>query len=107
MNNKLSPLLTSSGKNHNTQQCLLTMLEKWKNNLDTRKLIGVMLINLSKAFDSINLNFLVVKLGAYGFSGITLQFIRRYLKKRKQRVNVNSTFSEWESILTGVLQDSF
>ena len=67
MNNRLSPLLTSSGKNHNTQHCLLTMLEKWKNNLDKRKFIGLMLINLSKAFDSINLNFLVVILEACGF----------------------------------------
>ena len=63
-------------------------------------------MDLSKAFDSINHNFLVSKLKAYGFSGIALQFIKSYLKNRKQKVNLNNTFSEWKTILNDVLQGS-
>ena len=51
MNDKLSPLLTGLRKNHNTCHCLLTMLEKWRNQLDKGKFIGMMFMNLSKAFD--------------------------------------------------------
>ena len=40
----------------------------------------------------------------YGFSGIFLQLIRSYLKNQTQIINVNSTFSEWETIHTGVSQ---
>ena len=56
MNDKLSPFLTDFRKNHNTQHFLSTMLEKWRNKLNKGKFIGVMFMNLSKAFDSINHN---------------------------------------------------
>ena len=106
MNNDLSSLLTRFRKNHNTQQYLLTTLEKWTNKLDKRKLMCVMFMNLSKAFDSINHNLLVAKLEAYGFSGTSLQLMRSYLKNCKQRVYVNSSFSEWETVSIGILQGS-
>ena len=63
-------------------------------------------MDLSKAFDSINHNLLVAKLEAYSFSGISSQLMKSYLKNRKHRINVNSSFSEWETILTGVPQGS-
>ena len=62
--------------------------------------------DLSKAFDSINLNTLVARLGAYDFLEIVLQFLRGYMKNHKKRVNVNSSFNEWETILTSVAQGS-
>ena len=34
-----------------TQQCLLTLLEKWKNAVDKGKMFGALLTDLSKAFD--------------------------------------------------------
>ena len=86
MNDKLSSLLTGFKRNRNTQHCLLTILEKWGNKLGKEKSIGVMVMDLSKAFDSINHNLLVAKLEAYGFSGIFLQLLSSYLKNRKQRV---------------------
>ena len=51
-----------------------------------------MFVDLSKAFDSINENLFVVKPGAFAFSRVCLQVIRSYLKNRKQRINVNSSF---------------
>ena len=45
MNDKFS-LLTGFREDNNTQHCLLTMLEKWRNKLDNGKLIGVMLMDL-------------------------------------------------------------
>ena len=100
----MSPLLTGFRKNHDTEHCLLTMLEKWRNKLEKKKFIGVRFMDFSKAFDAVNHNLLVAKLVAYGFSRISLQLMRSYLKNRKQRVNVNRSFSKWETILNGVLQ---
>ena len=42
----------------------------------------------------------------HGFSQDALQDMRSYLTNRQQRVQVNNTFSTWESIIAGVPQSS-
>ena len=44
------------------------MIETWKKNLDKGKKIGVILMDFSKAFDTINHSLLLAKSDAYGFS---------------------------------------
>ena len=39
------------------------------------------------------------------FKKNALSFIKSYLTKRRQRVGVNSNFSAWEKIISGVPQD--
>ena len=82
MKDKLSNLLTGFRKNHNTQHCLISMLERWEKNLDERG------IDLSKAFDALNHKLLISKLEAYGFDTKALYYIKSYLDNRKQRVRV-------------------
>ena len=106
MQDKLSPLLTGFRKNHSTQQCLVNMLEEWKKNLDNNKIVGSIFMDLSKAFDTINHDLLVSKLDGYGFSSTALKYIKSYLENRKQRVNINNSFSLWENIFAGVPQGS-
>ena len=62
--------------------------------------------DLSKAFDTLNHNLLIAKLGADGFETDALRYMKSYLTNRKQRVRVNKTFSEWDRITKGVPQDS-
>ena len=61
-------------------------------------------MNLSKAFDTLNHKLLIAKLGAYGFDTKALYYVNSYLDNRKQRVRVNSNFSSWQEIITGVPQ---
>ena len=49
MKDKLSNLLTGFRKNHNTQHCLMRMLEKWKKAMDKGGYIGAIFMDLSKA----------------------------------------------------------
>ena len=93
-------------KGFNAQHCLLTMVEKWRKTLDEGGETGAVLTDLSKAFDCIDHNLLIAKLNAYGFEKRSLQFIHSYLTKRKQRTKVDSAFSSWEMILSGVPQGS-
>ena len=56
--NKFSKYLTGFRKNHNTQNSLLRMIESWKVKLNNGSIIGIILMDLSKAFDSLNYDLL-------------------------------------------------
>ena len=68
MTAKFSPYLCGFRKNHNAQYSLLKMIETRTKHLDKGEKIGVILMDLSKAFDTINHSLLLAKLDAYGFS---------------------------------------
>ena len=93
-------------KNYSSQHCLLVMLERWKRCLDKKGSAGVLLTDLSKAFDCLNHDLLIAKLHAYGFDYNSLKLIQDYLSYRFQRVRINSSYSSWKTILQGVPQGS-
>ena len=106
MKDKLSNLLIGFRKNHNTQHCLTSLLERWKKTLDKGGYIFAIFMDLSKALDTLNYILLIAKLGAYGFDAKALYYIKSYLDNRKQRVRVNNNFSSWQEIIAGVQQGS-
>ena len=75
------------------------MLELWKEGLDKGKSVGVIFMDLSKAFDTLNNDLLIAKLEAYGFFENSLNYIQSYIRNRLQRTNVNNNISLWEDIL--------
>ena len=82
------------------------LLEKWKKILDYGGHAGAVLMDLLKAFDTINHELLIVKLHVYGFIKETLTLIASYLSDRWQRVKINDTFSTWSALEPGVPQGS-
>lgn len=68
-----------------TQQCPLTLLEKWKNAIYKGKVVGALLTDLLKAFDCLYRELLIAKLSACSFSLQELKLIRNYRKYTKQR----------------------
>ena len=94
-------------KGYNSQYALIAMIEKWKISLDKfGGKMGAILMDLSKAFDTINHELLIAKLGAYGFDDSSLHTILDYLSNRWQRTKVNSCFSDWIELICGVPQGS-
>ena len=93
-------------KGYSTQYALLTLLEKWKLILDKQGYAGAIIMDLSKAFDTINHELLLAKLHAYGFDKKALLMINSYLSNRWHRTRINSSFSTWEEVLHGVPQGS-
>ena len=81
-------------------------MKSGKKNLDKGNEIAVIIMDLSKAFDTINHSLLLAKLEAeaYGFSMASLQLMQNYLCNRFQRTSVNESFSDWKE--TGVPQVS-
>ena len=102
----LSPYLCGYRKGYNAQYALTAMIEKWKQSLDNKGLAGAVLMDLSKAFDTINHELLIAKLGAYGFKKSALAIILDYLSDRWQRTKINTSFSTWSELLRGVPQGS-
>ena len=103
---KLSPYLCGYRKGFSAQHALISLIEHWRTSLDKRGYAGAVLMDLSKAFDCINHELLIAKLHAYGFSMESLKMIKDYLSNRRQRVKINSAFSEWSDLLLGVPQGS-
>ena len=82
------------------------MIEKWKKHLDNNGIAGALLMDLSEAFDTLNHELLIAKLEAYGFDKDALAILLSYLSERWQRTKINTSFSTWSDILSGVPQGS-
>ena len=63
---QVSPLLTEKG--YSTNHVFIRFIENWKISLDKNLFTGAVLMDLSKAFDSIPHDLLIAKLHAYGLS---------------------------------------
>ena len=66
--NKLSPYLCGYRKDYSTQYALLSLIERWKKILNEKGFGGAVLLDLSKAFDTLNHELLIVKLSSDGFN---------------------------------------
>ena len=89
-----------------TQQCLLVIIEKWRQSLDKGRHYGALMGYLSKAFDCLSHDLLMAKLHAYGSDIPALRLLHNHLTNRNQRAKGDSTFSSWQEILFGVPQGS-
>ena len=93
-------------RGHSCCSALLKLTDDWRLALDKKKDVGVVAIDLSKAFDSICNNLLFAKLKAYGVHDSAMQLIQSYLSGRLQRVKCNGNVSDWLPIRCGVPQGS-
>ena len=82
------------------------MVQEWKESLDNNIIEGSVLTDLSKAFDCIPHDLLISKLSAYDLYSNSLCHIYSYLKDHKQCVQINNEKSEFDTIMSGVPQDS-
>lgn len=72
--------------------------------LDNNQCMGIVLIDVKKAYDSINHDVLFNKLESLGLRGAVLELIRNYFSNRQQAVRINSKVSEWSTIDKGIAQ---
>ena len=71
-NNILKEKQAGFRPNRSTQDIFLRTIDDWKTALDPGHVVVTVMIDLSKAFDTINHNLLIEKLDAYGIHGIEL-----------------------------------
>ena len=75
-------LLNMSGflKGHPCTMVLIKLTDDWRSALDKNKEMGVIAMDLSKAFDYICHNLLRARVKAYGVQEPALQLLRSYLQ---------------------------
>ena len=64
MLDKLSPNLCGFRKGYKTQYALLKLLETCRRKLDNKDIVGIILCDLSKVFDTLPHDLLIAKLAA-------------------------------------------
>ena len=93
-------------KYRSTQTALLSMYDRWIRAAGQGQLSGVVLLDLSAAFDLVDPELLIEKLKIYGVEEDYLDFIASYLKERFQAVWIDHTLSEFIHCPIGVPQGS-
>ena len=68
--------------------------------------VGVIYMDLSKAFDNLNNELLIAKLNCYGLDQHAVEFFRNYLSNRYQCCKINNTLGDWRKIIASVPQVS-
>ena len=83
---------------------LISTVENLRIGADKGHVIALALLDLSKAFDSINHSILLNKLQSIGFDHASIELISSYLSNRQQIVNINGINSDWLNVIRGVPQ---
>ena len=104
--NTLSGLILAFTLGYSCQHLLLHLVEKWLIYLDSHEVVGALLTDLSKAFDSLPHHLLIAKLHGYGDDMKSTILLTDYLRNRKQRVKLGRVCGSWMRILRGVPQGS-
>ena len=102
----LSPYQFGFRKNHSTTSAVVHLTDTVRKSMDKGKLTGALLIDLRKAFDTVDHQSLLSKLPYYGIENTKLRWIHDYLSHRSQIVNYEGEKSKEEQILFGVPQGS-
>ena len=106
VDNMMSSFLSACRSRYSTQHVLLRLIEQWRDCLDNNKVVGGILMDLSKAFDCLPHDLLIAKLEAYGIRRSSLLLLMSYLKNRRQSVKIQGIRNLFQLIKSGVPQGS-
>jgi len=105
--NKIIPEQQSGfRKHHSTTTLLIKVVNDIYEALDNNEIVSLVMIDMSKAFDSVNHKLLLSKFKSLGFKDNTLNLLTSYFENRKQQTISNENFSDWLDSISGVPQGS-
>jgi hypothetical protein len=93
-NSLLSAEQSGFRKSRSTQTSLHRIIEQFYAKMHNGEVIGMIALDLRKAFDTVDHSVLLDKLQCYGIGGIPLQWFTSYLQGGSQVVGVSGTLSD-------------
>lgn len=93
-------------KGFSTEMAIATTVETITNALDRGDNVIGVLLDLKKAFDTVNFEVLFKKLNHIGIRGNALKLLKSYLTNRQQSVGIEDIKSSFKQIKCGVPQGS-
>ena len=105
-NNLIYPGQYGFLKGRSAEQAMVDILYKITDAIEHKKFTLGIFLDLSKAFDTIDHNFLLKKLLCYGIRGPALEWFTSYLYNRQQFVVIGTESSSLQTINSGVPQGS-
>ena len=89
-----------------TDTCLIHLTDLIRNEMDKGNYTGMVLLDLQKAFDTVDHSIMLQKLAALGFDNKSVSWFSSYLTDRRQCIDLNGTHSPFLKITCGVPQGS-
>ena len=105
-NNLLSDLQFGYRRKRSTDLATVLLADSIRRAGDEGKLTGAVFLDLSKAFDTLGHDRLILKLKSYGVEGMALKWFTEYLFHRKLVVKIGQELSTPSSLECGVPQGS-
>ena len=89
---------------HSCQAQLISIIEELQLALDCHHQVDLLMLDFSKAFDTVPHQHLLKKLKYYGINGKLYYWLSTWLTKRSQRVVVDGYESKYARVISGVPQ---
>lgn len=89
-----------------TTSAIMNIVDHSLEAFENRESVSLVLCDLSKAFDCVPYDILLMKLSHYGMTEDSLKLIKSYLGNRLQYVSVKNSISKMKEVETGVPQGS-
>ncbi|KMQ86033.1 rna-directed dna polymerase from mobile element jockey-like protein [Lasius niger] len=93
-------------KSYSCETAIQGTIDEWKVEIAGRKMVGVIFMDLKRAFETVDRKRLLGKLYQIGIRGKMLDWLRSYLHNRTQKVRFYNLYSKLMAINHGVPQGS-
>lgn len=103
-NNILSESQSAFRRDHSCESSLNLVLNQWKLERDSKKVILAVFLDLKRAFEAVDRSILIKKMRNYGIDGTVLKWFESWLADRKQCVKYQEVLSEMKDIELGIPQ---